>query len=376
MPFVSIGKINTNLIPILVGCVFCFLNRLLNQYEGTLLFDNSILTNIFISISKLFTIIPLVIVRIRSHRIKSEDVSRKSGNQIEYIYTETDLDIKQSKLKYIVLSSVIVFIQSIFFVLTFKVKSNCWILDIFITTLFYYLFFKIRLYKHHYFSGGLIILMGFIIDLILGNLQDDISKQFLLLIFRLIREILYSFHDVIDKYIIEKKFGSIYEIALFTGIINLILLGIFAVLDYNYFGMNDYENYFNNFNTEELLVIFGVMITQLGLYLCLLMTNKNYTPCHIFIVFVFGQLAYYKNFKIPNSIIVIIFLILILFLSLMFNEIIEINFWGLSNNTKRKIIARAEIEYSDVEKCDTLVDNYDSEKNENMIELKEEENDK
>ena len=41
---------------------------------------------------------------------------------------------------------------------------------------------------------------------------------------------------------------------------------------------------------------------------------------------------------------VIISLILILFLSLIFNEIIEINFCGLSHNIKRNIMARAESE--------------------------------
>ena len=130
---------------------------------------------------------------------------------------------------------------------------------------------------------------------------------------RFLREILYSFHDVIDKYIMEKKFGSIYEIALYTGIINILLLEIFSVLDYYFFGLDDLPKYFNNFNGTELLVIFGVMITQLGLYLCLIITNKNYTPCHLFIIFVFGQLAYYIDFS-GISIIIIFYLIFILFL--------------------------------------------------------------
>ena len=61
MAFIGLGKINTNLIPIIIGCIFCFLNRLLNQYEGTKLFENVMLTNIFISFSDIFTIIPYII---------------------------------------------------------------------------------------------------------------------------------------------------------------------------------------------------------------------------------------------------------------------------------------------------------------------------
>ena len=238
-----------------------------------------------------------------------------------------------------------------------------------ITSIFYYLIFKKKLYKHHYLSIILIILIGLIIDLVLGNLQKDITEHYLLLLMRFLREILYSFHDVVDKYIMEKKYGSIYEIAFYTGLINIILLGILSILDYYYFGLDNLPNYFNNFDRIELLVIFVTMITQLGLYLCLVMTNKNYTPCHLFMIFVFGQSAYYIDFS-GTSIIIIICLIFILFFSLIFNEIIEINFWGLSDNTKKNIRKRAETESGDnlFIMHDDTIDSI-SEKNENMIEL-------
>jgi hypothetical protein len=186
----------------------------------------------------------------------------------------------------------------------------------------------------------LIILIGFIIDIVTDNFKNDITNDLTFLLFRFIREILYSFHDVIDKYIMEKKFCSIYEISLSNGVITLILLGIFTIFDYYYFGLDDYNKYFTEFNLKEFLVVIGVMISQLGLFLSLLMTNKNNSPCHIFIIFVFGQLAYYIDFS-SNSIIIIICLIFILFISLIFNEIIEINIFGLSDNTKRNISFRA-----------------------------------
>ena len=110
-----------------------------------------------------------------------------------------------------------------------------------------------------------------------------------------------------------------------------------------YHHLDNFQEYFENFNTKELLVIFGVIITQFGLNLCILITNKNNSPCHIFIIFIFGQLAYYVDFT-GISIVVILCLIFILFLSLIFNEIIEINFWGLSYNTKNNISKRALLE--------------------------------
>ena len=119
-----------------------------------------------------------------------------------------------------------------------------------------------------------------------------------------------------------------------------ILFAIFSVFDYYYFKLDNYEEYFNNFNGRELLSIIGLVITQFGLHLSVLFTNKNNTPCHIFIILVFGHLAYCLDFS-SYSIVIIICLIFIIFMSLIFNEIIEINICGLSKNTKKNIILRA-----------------------------------
>ena len=109
------------------------------------------------------------------------------------------------------------------------------------------------------------------------------------------------------------------------------------------------------------------MGTQLGLNLSSIFTIKKNSPCHAFIILVFGQFAYYVNFE-GYSILIIIGLIFILFLSLIFNEIVEINFWGLSRNTKNNISSRAE------SKEDFLIDNNDTfdendERDENSVEL-------
>ena len=54
------------------------------------------------------------------------------------------------------------------------------------------------------------------------------------------------------------------------------------------------------------------------------------------------------------SIILIICYIFIFLISLIFNEIIEINIYGLSKNTKRNIIKRSENEILFLQKKDTL----------------------
>ena len=143
---------------------------------------------------------------------------------------------------------------------------------------------------------------------------------------------------------------------------------IFSILNYYYFELDNFVEYSNNFNSTELLVGLGVLITQFALGIFLLITNKNNTPCHIFIDFVFGQLAYYMDFS-TDSIISICFFILILFMSLVFTENIEINICGLSENTRKHIIERANND-NNFDKKLTMYSIYeDNENAKNEIEL-------
>ena len=345
MSCIGLGKIDKNLIPIIVGCIFCFLNRLINQYDKTLLFKNPIITNFFDSFSRFLAVIPYIILKIRSKRINNKNIQNiNNNNSFISLYKKNNKDeIVRYKAGFILLTAITFLIQSVLFVETFKIKTNSWIWYIFIATLFYYLIFKIKLYNHHYLSIILIILLGFVIDIILGNIQNELINNLGLLLIRFIREILISLYNVVAKYTMEKKYVSVYELSFYIGLINMILFGIFSIFDYNFFKLYDYEIYFNNFNYIELLVLLGVIFTQLGINLSTLITNRNNSPCHIFIILVFGQIAYYMNFS-GYSIIVIIFLIIILFLSLVFNEIIEINICRLSYNTRRNISKRAEFE--------------------------------
>ena len=377
MAFIGLGKINTNLIPIIIGCIFCFLNRLLNQYEGTKLFENVMLTNIFISFSDIFTIIPYIIFKIRSKKVyKPEDKevipNETKETKFEYLYEETyDIeDEVEGKGKFIVLIGLIFFVNYFIFVYIFALKTNTWIMYILFTSIFYYLFFKSKLYRHHYLSIVIILIIGLVIDFVEGNIQKDFTKNFKLILLSFLRVILLSLNYVLIKYTMEKKYASPYEIGFFNGLINLILFIIGAVIDNFFIKKFEYKEYFDNFNGKELLVVLGLMITQFGIYISLFIIDKKDTPCHIFIVFVFGQLAYY--YKLTEiSIVSIICLILILFFSLIFNEIIELNFLGLSQNTRKNIINRAntEVEGALFVKNEALEGNYETQKDGKEIEM-------
>ena len=131
--------------------------------------------------------------------------------------------------------------------------------------------------------------------------------------------------------------------------------------------MSYYDEYFNKFNITELLVILGVIFSQVVINITTLFTAKNNSPCHIFIIFVFGQFAYYIKFD-AYSILIIICIIIILFLALIFNEIIEINLCGISYNTKKNIAIRAEKEGLNKENIEEKI-----EKDDYLIELNDDE---
>ena len=352
---ISLGKFDKYFWFVLLGCIFCFLNRFLNQYKSKLSQQSSI-HNIYISGSKFLVIIPYLISRKLNKDTPQNERLTKSYITQEQIANETKR-IKQIKWRYLFISAFAYFVNQVAFTMTIKIKSNTSNLNIIFTSLFYYLFCKNKLYIHHYLSCGLIIIIGVTVDLILENLQNDLKNEIWLFLLRILKEVLHSLSCNIDKYVMEKKFISVYLLLLFNGIFNVIIFGIFAIFDYFFFHLYDYKDYFSKFSVIELLVALGTIITQFLLNLFIFLTNKHYSPCHIFIVFVFGQLAIYLNISFSwKMIVVIICLLFILFLSLIFNEIFEINLCGLSFNTKRNISKRAIIDQEDMSliKKDTI----------------------
>ena len=373
MAFISFGALDRSLIAIILSCVFCLLNRILNQFAQKKLLQNKIYTNIIISFAESFIVIPYIIFKKRSKAKAIANDSNGDEKKFEYIYEgnhDIQDDVKYKKL-YIIFISIVFFINYSMFIYTFPVKSNIWITYILFTSIFYYLIFKAKLFNYHYLSIIIILLTGLIIDIVQGNFQDDWNnddkERKIGFIFSIVRVILLSSNYVIIKYTIERKFASPYEIGAYSGIIDLILFIIFALLDYEFFNLNEYSyDYFDDFDGITIFYIIGIMITNLGIFLCCLLIVKNNTPCHIFIMFIFGQIAYYAQ-GTEYLIIVIICLIIMLFFSLVFNEIIELNFCGLSRNTKRNINYRAENEIFE----SNLLKNQALEEDDDIISIKD-----
>ena len=341
MAIISLGTLDKKLIPILIGAVFSIFNKLLIKYPDTNIFKHKIIANIVSIFSKTFTVVPYLIIKCKSRKIQYNEIENRI-NREDLIFNDKYDKQTEGKWNLIIITTLFFFVQAILVLYSLEIKFNSWILEILLTSILYYKIFNLNLYKHHYISIALIIITGIIIDVSFGNLQNDVTDNILPFLFRILREIFYSLHDVTNKYLMEKKYCTPYEISLYIGIFNLIYFGLFSLLSYYFLKVDDFYEYFNNFNNSELFALISLSIIQLGLSLSCLIINNNKTPCHIFIISVLGQFANYTDFS-TYSIVLFICLIFLLFMSLVFTEIIEINICGLSYNTKRNISNRAEM---------------------------------
>ena len=71
MKYISLGKIDKNIIPIFIGCIFSFLSRLLYNYDSILLFKHSIISNIVSAFSRMLTVFPFIVLKISSKELKN-----------------------------------------------------------------------------------------------------------------------------------------------------------------------------------------------------------------------------------------------------------------------------------------------------------------
>ena len=146
-------------------------------------------------------IIPYIIFKFRTKKHNNEIEEIK--NNITLIYNKANKKIVGGKWVYIFLSAILFFIQGILYTFSFKIFLSFWILNILLNCLFSFFILNVNLYKHHYISMTIIIILGIALDLTTTNMREI---NIVILIVRIIREIFSSLQDVINKYAMEKNF--------------------------------------------------------------------------------------------------------------------------------------------------------------------------
>ena len=396
---ISIGTIDKNIIFPIIQIIFIVIDNIVINHTSLLdnLFNHIFMRSICQSCGRCIALIPFLIL---SKESKKLDENKKFGENIINLeennkkfdenirqsilinykknYIELNKKLKKKKMMLILLSSFIEFSNSFtFFKLYFINGFNFYIFDIIFLSVYSYYLLKVVLYQHQYFSMITIIVFGLIQNIIIMICDEN---NYLKIILRIFNEVVFCLNIVINKYAMDKTFCSEYELCFYKGAITLVAYIIsFTIIsnveiktDYytvEYKGkyyIDNFYHYINSLNAKEIFVFILQMIYYFVYNLFILITIKNYTACHSLIIFIFYQLSVDHKEKWRIFVDIIIFII-ILFMLLIFNEVIELNFYGLQKNTKKNIRERAKIEIlennnnSQLEKIPEVNNDFDDE---------------
>ena len=359
---ISIGKIDKYIFYPIIGGIFKFIVKIILTFENlTILTKHSLMGSLVSSLGMCFSLFLLLFYKYRTkaenaEKNNSQTINKhsKKGLVIELEYTNEYETIIYDKIKYIFITSVIDFIITILiFEFCIEIKINMWIFDILFIYLLSYLIFQTKIYKHQKISIIIIIFAGLVLDIIANNYHIS-SETIFPIIIKFLCEIFLSLSIIINKYTMEKKFCPAYELCFYQGLITLIFFSIFSIFTTIFNFYDNYKKYFNDINkknkNKEIFMTILIMILQFFLNLCIFATIEKTTSFHVMIIIIIGELVPYIK-KLTNNrsnklinVLIILDLCFILFMTLIFNEIIIINCFGMQKNTKKYISYRAEKE--------------------------------
>ena len=211
------------------------------------------------------------------------------------------------------------------------------------------LLLKYKFYKHHIISMGIFFIFGIICEIILGT-YNDIDGNFIL--FKIIRIVgiavdatLYCY----QKYMMEKYFYPYWNIGFVPGAVcGVASTGFLITILIN----KDKENsatpfissfykYFNEIDTAMIIVrIIVVFILHFIVCPLTILIIFYFSPNFILIISQFSRIFHNLFDNPPEKLFCIIFYIIQIIAMMIHLEVLELNFWGLNDFTKRNIDLR------------------------------------
>jgi hypothetical protein len=327
-------------------------------------------------ISYLFSIIFVLIIYFRTN---SKPKTKKNKKLIK---NETDnnnsfwinpLDIQQKKMKrekklqsvfFIILLVIVSLISNLFNQffhdkdITIAKQSLGVFFEIIFSILLSILLLKTKLYKHHYFSLGIIsfTLLILIISFTICHEDDKIEKA---IWYYFLYAFFYFLYDALGKKYMNLYFDSPYIMMVKIGLISSILLFIYDALAYNYYRDKSgiIIGFKHNINSTNYIIFIIDLILEFIWNLGIWLTLYYFSPSHFIISESISEYIYYtlnstnckdhkkeKNYSIFNFILYSVCYLVNIISSLIFTEIIIINIKGLGYYTKKKINERERLD--------------------------------
>ena len=327
------------------------------------------------SLSDFLSIIPFIIIKIRSkdisnNELKKENIKEKeqdSNNDIEYIYSDqkTENNIKRAKriFKFLIIVSIFDFLATyldiIFKIIKIFTKDNLLInkvennssilfgiISMYVLSI---LILHSPFYRHHYVSMAINLLL--LIILIILDIINIVNRKlsYIYVIEKTIIIILYSFEDVLAKILLSVDSVSPYIYLLYRGILVNILAFLFSFVfifvkipDEN----GDKSCVFSRFwkiYEYKLNILFYIIIffNEYFMNLNIFLIIDKFSPIHfamasIISYFISSLFSIFlsENDKISNFFYKLGIYLVLIVTSLIYNEFIILNFCGLQKYTQ------------------------------------------
>ena len=369
--FVSYGGVDKKYIfIILLFTTFAFISEIIEKkvtdYAGGLL------------ISPLMKNLGFILLFIPDYFLNKNISSKMDNNNLKQPTNKKNMKkiflIIAISLSFLIYDGLIIFEERKYY--HFELNSNLGIylfVGLLILSFMSFIIFKNKFYKHQYVSIIIISALGLIrylyslINIIKSDTSQNIKENLDLIAFQAIIYSCLSIYIIFCKILIDNYFFSAYKICYIIGIINggiiLITYFIFSFIgisreDSNNIWSLQYNNklYIDNiffyFKMMPIYVIFLYFINNFIKAINFLLINiliQNYTICYIFQPFQIFEFSQYFISIIPHMSIIVKFLFILsliieLFMTFIFQEIIEIKFCGLNKDIKKNILIRARLD--------------------------------
>ena len=219
-------------------------------------------------------------------------------------------------------------------------------------SLFSYWLLKIKLYRHHYLSIIFITIIGLTYNFCSGFFTlDKIKKNYKGYINYFVAESIYNILYVLYKFFMIKKFIKSYEILFYQGVYELVFGIITLALTTKYFKQFDnFYSYFDGLEGKEIGRFISLVFINFIKFFTIFINIEIFGPFQIFLLDILAGIIIFffdndlSKFDVSISIAYFVLLIICIFMILVFIEIIQLNFCGLSTMTKKSIEERARLD--------------------------------
>ena len=361
MKLISLGNVHFKLIYILIGGLAKLVAELILYFFADQIKMNTypFIMGINAGFGMTLAFIPDLILKCKMKtKITKKDETILFNN---LGFTSKKKKISKKILKIIIIASccILDYIQKILtFLYSRYILNNLWIFDIVFLGAFSLFILNLKLYSHQYLSCLFMIIFGIVLNAI--DVEYDISLIYKLLLSFII-EITYNLAIVLAKYGMDTLFMTPFEITFYEGVFEVVLNIIFLAIATNkelvnppllielaksceYKGktyLDNFYSYVESMDGKEILAFIVQMFSRALFNLFGHIIAFEFTPSHVIFLLMIGEIFLAFKGTFDSKHIGSLFIILVeIFMLLIFTEIIELNFWGLNDNTRKNIKER------------------------------------